>query len=125
MAGGFFKNVGVDVRQLIEESFLGIYKCRFTFLEEAFKYRYVRYNNCPEEPEEQIYTYNSLLRELQKNNINITDINIVPVDTVPMFGMLRLTCLFKDKEKNPAVIKVVSQNLEHIMDDYYSDDGEV
>ena len=122
MAGGFFKNVGVGVQQLIEESFLGIYKCRFTFLEEAFKYRYVRYNNCPEE---QIYTYNSLLRELQKNNIDIADINIVPVDTVPMFGMLRLTCLFKDKEKKPVVIKVFSQNIERIMDDYYSDDGEV
>lgn len=122
MAGGFFKNVGGDVRQLIEESFSGIYKCRFTFLEEAFKYKYVRYNNCPEE---QIYTYNSLLRELQKNNINITDIDIVPVDTVPMLGMLRLTCLFKDKGKNPAVIKVFSQNIEHIMDDYYSDEGEV
>lgn len=122
MAGGFFKNVGVDVRQLIEKSFLGIYKCRFTFLEEAFKYKYVRYNNYPEE---QIYTYNSLLRELQKNNINITDIDIVPVDTVPMLGMLRFNCLFKDKEKNPIVIKVVSQNLEHIMDDYYSDDVKV
>ena len=125
MAGGFFKNVGGDVRQLIEESFLEEYKYKFVFLDEAFKYRYVRYNNCPEEPEEQIYTYNSLLRELQKNNINITDIDIVPVDTVPMLGVLRLTCLFKDKEKKPVVIKVFSQNIEHIMDDYYSDDGEV
>lgn len=125
MAGGFFKNVGVDVRQLIEESFLEEYKFKFVFLDEAFKYRYVRYNNCSGEPEEQIYTYKSLLRELQKNNINITDIDIMPVDTVPMFGMLRLVCLFKDKEKKPAVIKVVSQSLEHIMDDYYSDDAKV
>ena len=125
MVGGFFKNVGADARQLIEESFLEEYKYKFVFLDEAFKYRYVRYNNCPEEPEEQIYTYKSLLRELQKNNINITDIDIVPVDTVPMFGMLRLVCLFKDKEKKLAVIKVVSQNLEHIMDDYYSDDAKV
>ena len=125
MAGGFFKNVGGDVRQLIEESFLEEYKFKFVFLDEAFKYRYVRYNNCPEEPEEQIYTYNSLLRELQKNNINITDIDIMPVDTVPMLGVLRLVCLFKDKEKKPAVIKVFSQNIEHIMDDHYSDDGEV
>ena len=118
MAGGFFKNVGSDVRQLIEESFFKEYKHKFVFLDETFKYKYVRYNNYPEE---QIYTYKSLLRELQKNNINITDIDIVPVDTVPMFGMLRLTCLFKDKEKKPVVIKVFSQNLEHIMDDYYSD----
>lgn len=125
MSGGFFKNVGADARQLIEESFLEEYKYKFVFLDEAFKYRYVRYNNCPEEPEEQIYTYKSLLRELQKNNINITDINIVPVDTVPILGMLRLTCLFKDKEKKPVVIKVVSQNIEHIMDDYYSDDVKV
>ena len=125
MAGGFFKNVGVDVRQLIEESFLEEYKFKFVFLDEAFKYRYARYNNCPGEPEEQIYTYKSLLRELQKNNINITDIDIVPVDTVPMLGMLRLTCLFKDKEKKPVVIKVFSQNIEHIMDDYHSDNSEV
>ena len=124
MAGGFFKNVGADARQLIEESFPEEYKFKFVFLDEAFKYRYVRYN-CPEEPEEQIYTYKSLLRELQKNNINITDIDIVPVDTVPMFGMLRLACLFKDKEKQSVVIKVVSQNLEHIMDDGYSDDNKV
>ena len=122
MAGGFFKNVGADARQLIEESFLSVYKSRFTFLDEAFRYKYVRYNNYPEE---QIYTYKTLLRELQKNNIDIADINIVPVDTVPMFGMLRLTCLFKDKEKQSVVIKVVSQNLEHIMDNYYSDDSEV
>ena len=122
MAGGFFKNVGADARQLIEESFLSVYKSRFTFLDEAFRYKYVRYNNYPEE---QIYTYKTLLRELQKNNIDIADINIVPVDTVPMFGTLRLTCLFKDKEKQSVVIKVVSQNLEHIMDNYYSDDSEV
>ena len=126
MAGGFFKNVGADARQLIEESFLSVYKSRFTFLDEAFRYKYVRYNNYPEE---QIYTYKTLLRELQKNNIDIADINIVPVDTVPMFGTLRLTCLFKDKEKQSVVksvvIKVVSQNLEHIMDDCYSDDNKV
>lgn len=95
MSGGFFKNVGADARQLIEESFLSVYKSRFTFLDEAFRYKYVRYNNYPEE---QIYTYKTLLRELQKNNINITDINIVPVDTVPILGMLRLTCIFKDKK---------------------------
>ena len=123
MAGGFFKNVGVDVRQLVEESFLEEYKFKFVFLDEAFKYKYVRYNNYY--PEEQIYTYKSLLGELQKNNINITDIDIVPVDTVPMLGMLRLTCLFKDKEKKPAVIKVFSQSIEHIMDNYYSDNSEV
>lgn len=120
MAGGFFKNVGADARQLIEESFLSVYKSRFTFLDEAFRYKYVRYNNYPGE---QIYTYKTLLRELQKNNIDIADINIVPVDTVPMFGTLRLACLFKDKEKQPAVIMVVSQNLEHIMDDCYSDEA--
>ena len=69
----------------------------------------------------QTYTYKTLLRELQKNNIDIADINIAPGDDIPMFGMLRLTCLFKNREKDPIVIKVVSQNLEHIMDDYYSD----
>ena len=120
MAGGFFKNVGADAKQLIEESFLEAYKHRFTFLEEAFRYAYTRSNSVVES---QTYTYKSLLRELQKNNINITDINIAPADIIPMFGMLRLTCLFKNKENNPIVIKVVSQNLEHIMDDYYSDEA--
>ena len=119
MAGGFFKNVGADVRQLIEESFLETYKHRFTFLEEAFRYAYIRSNNVVES---QIYTYKSLLRALQKSDINITDINIVPADLVPMFGVLRLTCLFKNREKDPIVIKVISQDLEHIMDDYYSDE---
>ena len=118
MAGGFFKNVGVDVRQLIEESFLEGYRDKFIFLDEAFKYTYVRSDGYVAT---QIYTYKSLLRALQKSDINITDINIVPADIVPMFGMLRLTCLFKNREKDPIVIKVVSQNLEHIMDDYYSD----
>ena len=126
MAGGFFKNVGADVRQLVEESFLEAYKHRFTFLEETFRYAYTRSNGSGNSViESQIYTYKSLLRELQKNNIDIADINIAPADIVPMFGMLRLTCLFKNREKDPIVIKVVSQNLEHIMDDYYSDDSEV
>ena len=122
MAGGFFKNVGADVRQLVEESFLEAYKHRFTFLEEAFRYAYTRSKNVVES---QIYTYKSLLKELQKNNIDIADINIAPDDVIPMFGMLRLTCFFKNREKDPIVIRVVSQNLEHIMDDYYSDDSEV
>ena len=119
MAGGFFKNVGADVRQLVEESFLEAYKHRFIFLEEAFEYTYVRSDGYPAM---QTYTYKTLLRALQKSNINITDINIAPADIVPMFGILRLTCLFKDKEEKPKVIKVVSQNLEHVMDDYYSDE---
>ena len=122
MAGGFFKNVGADVRQLVEESFLEAYKHRFIFLEEAFEYTYVRSDGYPAM---QTYTYKTLLRELQKSDINITDINIVPADNIPMFGMLRLTCLFKNREKDPIVIKVISQNLEHIMDDYYSDDSKV
>ena len=126
MAGGFFKNVGADVRQLVEESFLEAYKHRFTFLEEAFRYAYTRSNGSGNSVvESQIYTYKSLLRELQKNNIDIADINIAPDDAIPMFGMLRLTCLFKNREKDPIVIKVISQNLEHIMDDYYSDDNKV
>ena len=79
MAGGFFKNVGVDVRQLIEESFPEEYKFKFVFLDEAFKYRYVR---------------------------------------CVLFSI-------RWKEKKPVVIKVFSQNLEHIMDDYYSDDVKV
>ena len=124
MAGGFFKNVGADVRQLVEESFLEAYKHRFTFLEEAFRYAYTRSNGRGNSVvESQIYTYKSLLRELQKNNIDIADINIAPVDTIPMFGMLRLTCFFKNREKDPIVIRMVSQNLEHIMDDYYSDEA--
>ena len=102
MAGGFFKNVGADVRQLVEESFLEAYKHRFTFLEEAFRYAYTRSNGSGNSVvESQIYTYKSLLRELQKNNIDIADINIIPADIVPMFGMLRLTCLFKNREKDP------------------------
>ena len=116
MARGFFKNVGADVRQLVEESFLE--------LEEAFRYAYTRSNGSGNSVvESQIYTYKSLLRELQKNNIDIADINIIPADIVPMFGMLRLTCLFKNREKDPIVIGVVSQNLEYIMDDYYSDEA--
>ena len=122
MAGGFFKNTGADLRQLIENSFLEGYRDKFIFLSEAFKYTYVRSDGYLTT---QTYTYKTLLRALQKSNINITDINIVPVDTVPMLGMLRLTCLFKDKEKKPVVIKAFSQNIERIMDDYYSDDGEV
>ena len=122
MAGGFFKNTGADLRQLIENSFLEGYKDKFIFLDEAFEYTYVRSDGYPAM---QTYTYKTLLRELQKSDINITDINIVPADNIPMFGMLRLTCLFKNREKDPIVIKVISQNLEHIMDDYYSDDGEV
>ena len=118
MAGGFFKNTGADLRQLIENSFLEGYKDKFIFLDETFKYTYVRHDGYVTT---QTYTYKSLLRALQKSDINITDINIVPADIVPMFGVLRLTCLFKNKEKDPIVIKVISQNLEHIMDDYYSD----
>lgn len=122
MAGGFFKNTGADLRQLIENSFLEGYRDKFIFLSEAFKYTYVRSDGYLTT---QTYTYKTLLRALQKSNINITDINIAPADVVPMFGILRLTCLFKDKEEKPKVIKVVSQNLEHIMDDYYSDDNKV
>ena len=118
MAGGFFKNTGADLRQLIENSFLEGYRDKFIFLDEAFKYTYVRHDGYVAT---QTYTYKSLLKALQKSDINITDINIVPADIVPMFGVLRLTCLFKNREKDPIVIKVVSQNLEHIMDDYYSD----
>lgn len=120
MAGGFFKNMGTDLRRLVEESFLEEYKHKLIFHEETFEYTYTRSNSVVES---QTYTYKSLLRELQKNNINITDINIAPADIIPMFGMLRFTCLFKNKENNPIVIKVVSQNLEHIMDDYYSDEA--
>ena len=119
MAGGFFKNMGTDVRQLVEESFLEGYRDKFIFLDEAFKYTYVRSDGYLTT---QTYTYKTLLRALQKSNINITDINIVPADIVPMFGVLRLTCLFKNREKDPIVIKVISQNLEHIMDDYYPDE---
>lgn len=122
MAGGFFKNTGADLRQLIEGSFIAEYKSRFTFFDETFKYTYVRSGGYVMT---QTYTYKSLLRALQKSNINITDINILPADIVPMFGVLRLICIFKVKEKTPEIIKMVSQNLEHVMDDYYSDDNKV
>ena len=120
MAGGFFKNTGADLRQLIENSFLEGYRDKFIFLSEAFKYTYVRSDGYLTT---QTYTYKSLLKKLKKSNINITDINIAPADIVPMFGILRLTCLFKDKEKNPEVIKVISQSLESRLDDYYSDEA--
>ena len=120
MAGGFFKNVGGDIRQIVEGSFLEGYKHKFKFFEEDFEYTYVRSDGYLTT---QTYTYKTLLRALQKSNINITDINIAPADIVPMFGILRLTCLFKDKEKNPEVIKVISQSLESRLDDYYSDEA--
>ena len=115
MAGGFFKNVGADVRRLVEDSFLEEYKHRFTFLDETFKYTYTRSSGANES---QVYTYKSLIDELQKNNINITDINIKPTNVIPtMFGMLRLTCIFKNEEKS-MIIQVIPRSLEHIIDNY-------
>ena len=115
MAGGFFKNVGADMRQLIENSFLEGYKHKFTFLDETFKYAYTRSNGITES---QIYTYKSLVNELQNRNINIADIEMAPADATPtMFGMLRLTCLFKNGEK-PIIIQLIPRNFESVMDDY-------
>ena len=118
MAGGFFKNVGGDIRQIVEGSFLEGYKHKFKFFEEDFEYTYTRTNGITGS---QIYTYNSLIKELQKRNINITDINMVPAQDAPIFGILRFTCLFKNGG-DPIIIQVVPRNLESIMDDYYSDE---
>ena len=113
MAGGFFKNTGTDLRQLIENSFLEEYRHKFIFLNEAFKYTYVRSNGYIMT---QTYTYNSLIKELQKRNINITDINIAPAQEAPTFGVLRFTCFFKNGGK-PIIIRVTSRNLESIMNE--------
>ena len=114
MAGGFFKNVGADMRQLIEGSFIEGYR-RFTFFDETFKYTYTRPNGAAES---QIYTYKSLMDELQKKNINIADIEMHPATESPtMFGMLKLICLFKNGEK-PIAIQIIPRNLESVMDDY-------
>ena len=122
MSAGFFKNVGGDVRQLVENSFFAAYKDKFIFFDETFKYTYTRSNGAKES---QIYTYKSLIEELQKKNINITDINIAPDNTTPiMFGMLRLTCLFKNGEK-PITIQIFPRNIESIIDKYCSDDIKV
>lgn len=121
MAGGFFKNVGGDIRRLVEESFLEGYKHKLIFHEETFEYTYTRSNGITES---QTYTYKSLISELQKKNINIIDINIAPADAIPMFCMLRLTCIFKNGER-PITIHVISHNLEPIMDNYYSGDNKV
>ena len=113
MAGGFFKNMGTDLRRLVEKRFLEEY--RFTFLEETFRYAYTRSNSVVES---QTYTYKSLINELQKKNINITDIIIAPANAIPtMFGMLRLTCIFKNG-RNPITIQLIPRNLESVMDDY-------
>lgn len=119
MAAGFFKNIGADVRQLVESSIPEVYKRKFVFLDKTFKYIYTRSNN---RIEEQIYTYDSLMKELQKNNINIIDVNIYPTDPAPIFGVLRLTCFFKNEEKKPIIILAKSRNIEILMGDYSSKD---
>lgn len=115
MAGGFFKNVGADMRQLIEGSFIAEYKSRFTFFDETFKYTYTRSNGAKES---QIYTYKSLMDELQEKNINIADIEMHPTAESPtMFGTLLLTCLFKNGENPPTIIHIIPRNFESVMDD--------
>lgn len=114
MAGGFFKNVGADMRQLIEGSFIAKYKSRFTFFDETFKYTYTRSNGAKES---QIYTYKSLMDELQKKNINIADIEMHPAESPTMFGIILLTCLFKNGENPPTIIHIIPRNLESVMDD--------